>query len=477
MTNETEQPMDALNGEAEEQSVPETPQSDAVQPEVNESTPALEEAVEEATKPEGLTEAEAAGSAEVPPAEAPAPEEPSAEAAAPAEAPVPEASGTEPVAPSEVPAKPQKPAGPPSRFTRGELVTGKLASKSPLAITFDLGEGAVGEIMSRELERMAPQQLAELNEGEEYTVFVVNPSNHEGKTLVSLNRAGEEIDWRNAEEYRADQRVFEGVVAGFNKGGLIVRFGRLRGFVPLSQMSDERRRALQAAAPDQYDTMVNQSINCKVMEVDQKQNRLILSERMANRESREKRKEDLISKLEVGQLMNGRVVSLEEFGAFVDIGGAEGLVHLTELSWKHITHPRDVLKVGQEVRVEVISVDLERKRIGLSIKRTEADPWDEIASTYQQGQLVRARITKLTKFGAFARLVDNNEIEGLIHISELSDNRVNHPKEVVNEDDTVTLRVIKVDIRNRRLGLSLKRVNSAEYLDLDLGRGWDGSDN
>ena len=164
-----------------------------------------------------------------------------------------------------------------------------------------------------------------MNEGEEYTIFVVNPSNHEGKTLVSLNRAGEEIDWRNAEQYRADQRVFEGVVAGFNKGGLIVRFGRLRGFVPLSQMSDERRRALQAAAPDQYDTMVNQSINCKVMEVDQKQNRLILSERMANRESREKRKEDLISKLQVGQLMNGRVVSLEEFGAFVDIGGARGL--------------------------------------------------------------------------------------------------------------------------------------------------------
>ena len=461
MTNETEQPMDALNGETEEQSVPETPQSDAVQPEVNESTPALEEAVEEATKSEGLPEAEAAGSSEVPPAEGSSPEE----------------QPTETVAPAAAPAKPQKPAGPPSRFARGELVTGKLASKSPLAITFDLGEGAVGEIMSRELERMAPQQLAELNEGEEYTIFVVNPSNHEGKTLVSLNRAGEETDWRNAEQYRADQRVFEGVVAGFNKGGLIVRFGRLRGFVPLSQMSDERRRALQAAAPDQYDTMVNQSINCKVMEVDQKQNRLILSERMANRESREKRKEDLISKLEVGQLMNGRVVSLEEFGAFVDIGGAEGLVHLTELSWKHITHPRDVLKVGQEVRVEVISVDLERKRIGLSIKRTEADPWDEIASTYQQGQLVRARITKLTKFGAFARLVDNNEIEGLIHISELSDNRVNHPKEVVNEDDTVTLRVIKVDIRNRRLGLSLKRVNSAEYLDLDLGRGWDGGDN
>lgn len=421
------------------------------------------------------------------PAESPVPEAQESEvASAPNSTPEPEAteavsladetntaSEVEPSpAPEAAPAKPQK-ATPPSRFSRGDLVSGKLLSKSPLAITFDLGEGTVGEVMSRELERMAPNQLAELEEGHDYTVFVVNPSNHEGKTLVSLARAGEEIDWRNAEEFRANQTVFDGVVAGFNKGGLIVRFGRLRGFVPLSQMSDDRRRAIQSSTPEQYDTMVNQAINCKVMEVDQKQNRLILSERMANRESREKRKEDLISKLQVGQLMNGRVVSLEEFGAFVDIGGAEGLVHLTELSWKHITHPRDVLKVGQEVRVEVISVDLERKRIGLSIKRTEADPWDEIASTYQQGQLVRARITKLTKFGAFARLVDNNEIEGLIHISELSDNRVNHPKEVVNEEDTVTLRVIKVDVRNRRIGLSLKRVNSAEYLDMDLGRGWE----
>ena len=427
MTNEIDQPIDASNAE--------------------DSAPEVHEA--EAASAQPIT---------------PEPETAEATAAASDSEPAPEA-------PEAAPAKPAK-SGPPSRFTRGDLVGGKLISKSPLAITFDLGEGTVGEIMSRELERLAPNQLSELEEGGEYTIFIVNPSNHEGKTLVSLNRAGEEIDWRRAEEYRANQTVFDGVVAGFNKGGLIVRFGRLRGFVPLSQMSDERRRAIQSSTPDQYDTMVNQSINCKVMEVDQKQNRLILSERMANRESREKRKEDLISKLAVGQLMNGRVVSLEEFGAFVDIGGAEGLVHLTALSWKHLTHPKDVLKVGQEVRVEVISVDLERKRIGLSIKRTEADPWDEIASTYQQGQLVRARITKLTKFGAFARLVDNNEIEGLIHISELSDNRVNHPKEVVNEEDTVTLRVIKVDVRNRRLGLSLKRVNSAEYLDLDLGRDW-----
>ncbi|MCU0463831.1 MAG: S1 RNA-binding domain-containing protein [Anaerolineae bacterium] len=358
---------------------------------------------------------------------------------------------------------------PAPRFKRGDVVKGKIAVKSPLSITVDLGEGLIGEIMSRELERMTPAQMAELEEGADASVFVVNPRTNEGKILLSLARAAEELDWRMAEEYRGEQRIFVGAVAGFNKGGLIVRFGRLRGFVPLSQMSDDRRQILQTATPQQYDSMVNQNISVKVMEVNKDQNRLILSERMANRENREKRKDELINRLNVGQVLTGKVVSLEDFGAFVDVGGAEGLVHLTELSWKHVTHAKELLKVGQEVKVEVISIDPERKRIGLSIKRTEEDPWDEVASGYVQGQLVRARITKLTKFGAFARLVNNNEIEGLVHISELSDQRVNHPKEVVNEGDTLTLRVIKIDIRGRRLGLSLKRVNSAEYLDVDLG--------
>jgi len=157
------------------------------------------------------------------------------------------------------------------------------------------------------------------------------------------------------------------------------------------------------------------------------------------------------------------VVSLEDFGAFIDIGGAEGLVHLTEMSWQHITHPREVLQVGQPVRVEVISIDPENKRIGLSMKRQEADPWDTIAINYAVGQLVQGMVTKLTKFGAFAQLVDVPEIEGLIHISELSDKRVTHPREVVNEGDKLTLRVVKIDIKNRRLGLSLLSPSSSSH--------------
>jgi small subunit ribosomal protein S1 len=190
------------------------------------------------------------------------------------------------------------------------------------------------------------------------------------------------------------------------------------------------------------------------------------------REVRQRRKEALITELQVGEIRSGRVVSLENFGAFVDIGGAEGLVHITELSYKHITHPRQVLEVGQEVEVKVINVDVSKNRIGLSIKELKADPWDELAIRFGNGALVRGTITKLTKFGAFARVQGMEAIEGLIHISELSDERVEHPRDVVNKGDRLTLRVVKVDVKNRRLGLSLRRVNSAEFLDEDLKRAY-----
>lgn len=383
----------------------------------------------------------------------------------PAEDSAPEAAEQSPAESNASPAE----AKPPSRFTRGDLVEGTISATSPTSVTVDLGEGAEGIIPGRELERMSRPMIEALKDGEKVTVYVVNPHDHQGNIILSINRAYEEIDWKEAEDYRVSQTAYEGTVAGYNKGGLIVRFGRLRGFVPQSQMSDERRRIMDGETPEErYGKMVNDAITVKVMEVDRSRNRLILSERAATRELRERRKEDLIGKLEVGQITTGRVVSLEDFGVFVDIGGAEGLVHLTELSWKHVNHPKDILNVGQQVKVEVISVDSDRKRIGLSIKRQEADPWDEVATSYGQGQLVQATITKLTKFGAFARLVDAPDIEGLIHISELSDQRVAHPREVVKEGEKLTLRVVKVDVKNRRLGLSLKRVNSAEYLDVDM---------
>lgn len=353
---------------------------------------------------------------------------------------------------------------------RGEIHDGTIIATSPTSVQVDVAGITEGVIPGRELERMNRETLDLLKVGEQIPVFVVNPHDHRGNVILSINRALEEMDWRQAEEYRANKSVYESRIAGYNKGGLIVRFGRVRGFVPQSQISADRRSGMEGETPEErWGGMVNEAIAVKVMEVDRDRNRLILSERAAAREMRENRKEDLIEDLELGEIRTGRVVSLVDFGAFINIGGAEGLVHLTELAWHHVTHAREVLKVGDEVKVEVISIDPDRKRIGLSMKRLMEDPWDTVAIEYNIGQLVQGKITKLTKFGAFAQLVDAPAIEGLIHISELSDDRVNHPREVVNEDETLTLRVVKMDIERRRLGLSLKAVNSAEYLDQD----WD----
>ena len=423
------------------------------------------------TQPQAETELHAAAAGEQA-----APETAAVEADAPDEAPVAdnttateadgtaEASAADSAPPAET-AEPEQPEGP--RLKRGELVDGLIVATTPTQVTVEVN-GLQGVIPSHELEKMNKATLDQLQEGATIPVFVVNPRGHDGLAVLSVNRAMEELDWRRAEEFRQSQEVVESRVAGYNKGGLIVRFGRVRGFVPQSQMSAERRRVLSGETPEErWGKMVNEPIAVKVMEVDRARNRLILSERAASRESREKRKEHLISQLTKGEVRTGRVVSLEDFGAFVDIGGAEGLVHLTELSWKHVTHPREMLQIGQEVQVEVISIDRENKRIGLSIKSQEQDPWDMVAINYNVGQLVLGTVTKLTKFGAFARLVEVPEIEGLIHISELSDRRVTHPKEVVQEGDRLTLRVVKMDIADRRLGLSLKKVNSPEYLDQD----------
>ncbi len=356
----------------------------------------------------------------------------------------------------------------PLPFKRGDVIDGVVTKTLPTAIHFDLGDGNEGIVPGRELELMTGKMLEALKVGAEAKVYVVNPRNHRGKTILSVNHAMEEMDWQEAEQYHASKDNYDAKIGGYNKGGLIVRFGRLRGFVPQSQIGETRSRQMTGETPEErYGPMVNEPISVKVMEVDRGRNRLILSERAAMREVRQAQKDELIAELKVGEVRKGRVVSLESFGAFVDIGGAEGLVHITELAWGHLTHPRQAVKVGQTIEVEVISIDPEESRIGLSRKRCIGDPWDEIATSYQRGQLVEGEVTKLAKFGAFAKLVDNPEVEGLIHISELSDERVQHPKDVVQRGDKLSLRIVKIDVKERRLGLSLKAVSSSEYLDMD----------
>ncbi len=355
-----------------------------------------------------------------------------------------------------------------ARIRRGVILEGTVAETSPTEVQVDLGEGVIGTVASRELERMDRTALEALEIGSPVRVYVLRTQGPDGQPVLSLARAEEEHNWQMAVEHHENQQVYFSKVAGYNKGGLIVRFGKVRGFVPASQVSRERqRRAVGESPEERWGGMVGEDIAVKVVEIDRARNRLILSERAASREWREKQKSRLLEELTVGEIRKGRVISLADFGAFVDLGGADGLVHLTELSWSHVTHPREILEVGQEVEAQVISVDRERKRIGLSLKRQENDPWQQVVRNYEVHQLVQATVTKLTKFGAFARLVDAPEIEGLIHISELADYRVSHPREVVLVGDVLTLRIVKIDVDQRRLGLSLRQVDSAKYMDQD----------
>ncbi len=349
---------------------------------------------------------------------------------------------------------------------QGEIRTGVVASISPNQILVSVGTKSEGVISGRELEAIPPEELAALQVNQEIPVYVINPEDSNGNLVLSYTRAREEVSWQKIEEMLASKDTCHSKIVGYNKGGLIVPVEGLRGFVPASQISLSRRAGMSGETPEQrWSRMVGEAIDVCVIEVDRERRRLILSERAASTETRETLKERVIEELKEGEVRNGRVTSLAEFGAFVNINGADGLVHLSEISWDRINHPSEVLKVGQDVKVKVISIDRDKKRIGLSIRQLQDDPWVDRTTRYQIGMLVEATITRLTKFGAFARL--EKDLEGLIHISEISEKRIDHPKEVLKEGDTVTLRIIKIDPANHRIGLSLRRVDSQAYADLD----------
>ncbi|HSO27264.1 MAG TPA: S1 RNA-binding domain-containing protein, partial [Anaerolineales bacterium] len=349
---------------------------------------------------------------------------------------------------------------------QGEIRQGVIATLGDNEILVDVGTKSEGVISGRELESIPSEERAALKIGQEIPVYVVSPEDQNGNVVLSYSRAREERDWELAEKLLASEEIHESKIIGYNKGGLIVPIGQLRGFVPASQVSLLRRTNAAGETPEQrWGKMVNEEITVRIIEVDRERRRLILSERQALQETRETLKERLLEELAEGDIRLGRVTSLADFGAFVNIDGADGLVHLSEISWERIQHPSEVLKVGDETKVKVISVDIERKRIGLSIRQLQRDPWLDRVENIKEGMLVEGTVTHLTKFGAFARLEE--DLEGLIHVSELADHRVAHPKEVVREGDVVTLRVIKVDPERRRIGLSLRKVDSPQYADLD----------
>lgn len=348
---------------------------------------------------------------------------------------------------------------------RGDVVEGVIVSISPSEVLIDIGCKCEGIVSSRDLERLDPEFRQSLRVGDKVLAYVVRPEDQEGDIILSLARAQVEGDWQVANKLFEAEEIFEETVVGFNRGGLIVNIGRVRGFVPASQIVSIKvsREGADAEREESFEQMVGQKLHLKIIELDRRRNRLILSERAAVREWRHERKDQLLDELQEGEVRKGIVSSLCDFGAFVDLGGADGLVHLSELSWRRVGHPKQVLTIGQQVEVFILGIDRDRRRIALSMKRLQKEPWSAIEEQYQVGQLVTGTITKLTNFGAFARLDDY--IEGLIHISELSEDHITHPKEVVQEGQELTLRIIRIDASRQRIGLSLRRVNEDQYSD------------
>jgi small subunit ribosomal protein S1 len=353
----------------------------------------------------------------------------------------------------------------------GEIRTGIIVDKRAHEILVDIGFKSEGVVTGREIERIS-DEFRSLQIGDEVPVFIMR-EDRDGNFLLSVSRALAEKDWERAENLMQSQEIFDGAVETYNRGGVIIRLGHVRGFVPASQLSSTGPEGGAEVEPtgaegeERWASLIGESLKLKVIDVDRKRNRLILSERLAMRDWRRHQKEQLLETLKEGDACIGIISNLADFGAFVDLGGADGLIHLSELSWNRVMHPNEVVSVGEKVKVQILSIDLDRKRIGLSLRRLMPQPWDVINEHYEVGQIVRGRITKLVNFGAFARL-DENGVEGLIHISELSDQRVAHPREVVTEGQEYDLRIIRIDTDKRRMGLSLKQaLPQDEKMELD----------
>ena len=359
----------------------------------------------------------------------------------------------------------------------GDVRTGVIVEKRPHEMLVDINYKSEGFVNGRELDRLG-ELVRSMQVGDEVPVYVMR-EDKDGNVQLSISRALAEKDWEQAEVLMESQDIFESEVAAFNRGGVIVKLGQVRGFVPASQLAAQSQAAAgsnrsnddgDSNGEERWAKLMGRPLKLKVIDIDRSRNRLILSERLAMREWRRQQKEQLLASLAEGDTYEGIISSIADFGAFVDLGGADGLIHLSELSWNRVSHPSEVVSVGETVKVQILSVDLDRRRIGLSLRRLQPQPWDLVDQQFEVGQVVTGRITKLVNFGAFARL--DSGVEGLIHISELANRRVTHPKEVVAEGEEHELRIIRIDTARQRMGLSLKQALPPEEtveLDWEIG--------
>jgi small subunit ribosomal protein S1 len=340
----------------------------------------------------------------------------------------------------------------------GQIVTGSIVKVDRDEVLLDIGYKSEGVIPSRELSirnEVDPSQVVSI--GDEIEALVLQKEDKEGRLILSKKRAQYERAWGTIEKVKEEDGVVSGPVIEVVKGGLIIDIG-LRGFLPASLVELRRVRDLQP--------YVGRSLEAKIIELDKNRNNVVLSRRAWLEETQKEQREDFLANLKPGERRKGVVSSVVNFGAFVDLGGMDGLIHVSELSWKHVDHPGSVVAVGDEVDVEVLEVDLDRERISLSLKATQQDPWQEFASNHQVGELVYGRVTKLVPFGAFIQVGDG--IEGLVHISEMSAHHVDLPEQVVTPGEELWVKIIDLDLDRRRISLSIKQaaeggVVAAEY--------------
>ena len=339
-------------------------------------------------------------------------------------------------------------------FNEGDLVIGSVVRIGRDEVLLDIGYKTEGVIPAKELsikKDADPEDVVKL--GDEIEALVITKEDKEGRLMLSKKRAQYERAWGEIEKIKEADGVVEGTIIETVKGGLIVDIG-LRGFLPASLVEMRRVRDL---AP-----YIGQTIKAKILELDKNRNNVVLSRRQYLEETQSEVREAFMNQLKKGQICEGVVSSIVQFGAFVDLGGVDGLIHVSELSWKHIDHPSDVVKVGQKVTVEVLDIDVERERISLSLKATQEDPWQRFARTHVPGQIVKGKVTKIVQFGVFVSLAD--ELEGLIHISELTDHHITNPASVVSPGEEIFVKVIDVDLDRCRVSLSLKQANEAVNL-------------
>ncbi len=343
-------------------------------------------------------------------------------------------------------------------FDDGDIVTGRVVKIDSDEVLLDIGFKSEGVIPSRELSirnDVDPHEIVSLDD--ELEALVLQKEDKDGRLILSKKRAQYERAWGTIEAIKESDGIVKGPVIEVVKGGLILDIG-LRGFLPASLVDLRRVRDLQP--------YVGREIECKIIELDKNRNNVVLSRRAYLEETQREQRDEFLTNLKPGEIREGVVSSVVNFGAFVDLGGMDGLVHVSELSWKHVDHPSSVVQVGDEVTVQVLDVDLSRERISLSLKATQQDPWQEFAGTHEVGELVYGRVTKLVPFGAFVQVGEG--IEGLVHISEMAVHHVEAPEQVVTPGEELWVKIIDVDLDRRRISLSIKQaaeggVVSAEY--------------